>query len=477
MAFNSLTYFLFLPAVFLLFYMCRDKCRWLVLLGASAVFYGALKVPWLPAVLALVTVATYFFGIGLGRCSNETGRKRLLWLGIGANLLVLVSLKYLPAMLTALTPHPSPFAPHFSTLVTVGVSYYVFQAISYLIDIYLEIEEPERHFGYFALYMAFFPKLLQGPIERAGDLLPQLKVKYEFDYDNMRSGMLMFAWGLFKKVVVADRLAQFVNTVYGDVHAYAGLPLVLATWLYAFQIYFDFSGYTDMALGTARMFNIRLTQNFNSPYLATSVADFWRRWHISFSRWILDFIFKPLQMRWRDWRTFGTALALVVTFLVSGIWHGASWGFVAWGLLHGIYLAASVYYRPLQKKIHKALGLEKTRLLNIWQTGVTFQLVCFAWIFFRANSLPDALYVVRHLFDGLNGVRSVLFAHGATELGVALAALAVMLTVRCITARLGSEGLPFSWASGVRWSLYCILVVSLCLFYVDSGRGFIYFQF
>ncbi len=477
MAFNSLTYFLFLPAVFLLFYLCRDRCRWLVLLGASAVFYGALKVPWLPAVLALVIVTTYFLGIGLGRCSDETGRKRFLWLGGGANLLVHVSLKYLPAMLSALTPHPSPLAPHASTLVTIGVSYYAFQAISYLIDIYLEVQEPERHFGYFALYMAFFPKLLQGPIERAGDLLPQLKVKYEFDYDNMRSGMLMFAWGLFKKVVVADRLALFVNAVYDNVHAYAGLPLILATWCYAVQIYCDFSGYTDMALGTARMFNIRLTQNFNSPYLATSVADFWRRWHISFSRWILDYIFKPLQMRWRDWRTFGTALALVITFLVSGIWHGASWGFVAWGLLHGIYLAASVWYRPLQKKIHRALGLEKTRLLKAWQTVVTFNLVCLAWIFFRANSLSDALYVVQNLLFGGKEAEVFLFSHGKRPLFFLLIASASVFVVYLLRDRttLGSNfnARPL-WQ---RWLVYYTLFFALMIMASDYQATFVYSQF
>src|SRR6266567_2200529 len=380
-------------------------------------------------------------------------------------------------MLSALTPHPSPLAPHASTLVTIGVSYYAFQAISYLIDIYLEVQEPERHFGYFALYMAFFPKLLQGPIERAGDLLPQLRQPYEFDYDTMRSGMLTFAWGLFKKVVVADRLALFVNTVYGDVHAYPGLPLILATYFYAFQLYFDFSGYTDMALGTARMFNIRLTQNFNSPYLATSVADFWRRWHISFSRWILDYIFKPLQMRWRDWRTFGTALALVITFLVSGIWHGASWGLVAWGLLHGIYLAASVYYRPVQKKIHRALGLEKTRLLTMWQTVVTFNLVCLAWIFFRANSLSDALYVVQNLLFGGKEAEVFLFSHGKRPLFFLLIASASVFVVYLLRDRttLGSNfnARPL-WQ---RWLVYYTLFFALMIMASDYQATFVYSQF
>ena len=398
MPFNSLKYFLFLPAVYLLFYFVGERARWCVLLAVSLLFYAALHVPYLLAVLVLVTLTTYGFGIWIGRAGSPKAKRTLLWSGIAANVLILVAMKYLPFLsenlqsLSSLLSLDLRIQP-VRAFVAIGVSYYVFQAMSYLFDISLEIETPERHFGYFALYLSFFPKLLQGPIERAGDLFPQLKARYVFNYDNMRFGMLLFTWGLYKKIVIADRLGIYVDQVYGDVHAFNGLSLLLATYSYAFQIYMDFSGYTDMALGSALLFNINLTQNFNSPYLATSVADFWRRWHITFSRWILDYIFKPLQMQWRDWKNWGTAAALVVTFLVSGLWHGASWGFVAWGGLHGLYMASSVFYRPYQKKLHKALRVEKARTLKAWQVFVTFNLVSFAWIFFRANNLADAWYV------------------------------------------------------------------------------------
>lgn len=463
--------------IWILFQWTADRLRWLLLLAASLSFYASLKAPYLPVILGLVAFVTYTVGMRLGRNLDEAGRKRLLWMGVAANLLILVSLKYLPVVFSAL--RFSFFTINFSLPVTIGISYYVFQAISYLSDIYLEIIEPESHFGYLFLSLAFFPKLLQGPIERSGELLPQLKQPYVFDYGMARSGMLLFAWGLFKKVVIADRLALFVNTVYGDVHSYNGLPLILATYFYAFQIYFDFSGYTDMALGSARLFNINLTQNFNSPYLATSVADFWRRWHISFSRWILDYIFKPLQMSWRDLGTAGTAAALLVTFLVSGIWHGASLGFVVWGGLHGAYLAASVYYKPWKKKFHNLLGIgpEKTRLQKIWQIAVTFNLICFTWIFFRANSMADAMFVVRHLFDGVGRIRSMLFAQGATELILALALLTVILAVKSFTTACKRTDIPFCLPVIVRWSVYSMLALSLSLFSVDSGRAFIYFQF
>jgi len=412
MPFNSLKYFLFLPIVYLIFYFVGERARWCVLLAASLMFYAALNVPYLLVVLVLVAMTTYAFGIWLDQAESAKAKRALLWGGVAANVLILVVIKYLPFLsehLRALSTMLSlgvQIQP-IKAFVAIGVSYYVFQAISYLFDIYLEIEKPERHFGYFTLYLAFFPKLLQGPIERASDLIPQLKAKYEFNYDNMRFGMLLFTWGLFKKVVIADRLGLYVDTVYKDVHAFTGLPLLLATYAYAFQIYMDFSGYTDMALGGARLFNINLTQNFNSPYLATSVADFWRRWHISFSRWILDYIFKPLQMQWRNWKNWGTATALVVAFIISGIWHGASWGFVIWGGLHGLYMACSVFYKPYQKKLHKLLGIEKTKFLKYWQIFVTFNLVSFAWVFFRANGVRHALYIISNMFNGIKGVRSV----------------------------------------------------------------------
>lgn len=477
MSFDSLTYLLFLPAVFLLFSLCRDRYRWLALLLSSVVFYAALKAPYLLVVLALVIFSTYLFGLRLGGCQRESVRRLLLWSGVGLNLCILAAIKYIPFLLSRNGINTVVGLPLNQFLISAGVSFYVFQAISYLADLYLEIQQPERHLGYFALYIAFFPKLLEGPIERAGDLLPQLKKRYEFDYNNMRSGMLMLAWGLFKKVVIADRLGLFVNTVYNNLHAYTGMPLILATYLYAFQIYCDFSGYTDMALGAARLFNIRLTQNFNSPYLATSVIHFWRRWHISFSRWILDYIFKPLQLSWRNWGGPGTALAILITFLVAGIWHGASWGFIIWGLLQGIYLSSAFYYRPLQKKLYKALGLKNSRLLKAWQVVITFNLVSFSWIFFRANSLSDAIYVVRHLFDGQGEWRQFLFAQGSAELVITAASLISLAIVHAIVARGGGKNLPFNWPLGARWSLYCVLVLAICLLWVDSSRAFIYYQF
>lgn len=488
MPFNSLKYLLFLPVVYLIFYFVGERARWCVLLAASLIFYSALNVPYLLVVLVLVAMSTYSFGLWLDQTESPKAKRALLWTGIAANVLILVVMKYLPFLsenlkeLSTILSLDAQIQP-IKAFVAIGVSYYVFQAISYLFDIYLEIEKPERHFGYFALYLAFFPKLLQGPIERAGDLIPQLKTKYEFNYDNMRFGMLLFIWGLFKKVVIADRLGLYVDAVYNDVHAFTGLPLLLATYAYAFQIYMDFSGYTDMALGSARLFNINLTQNFNSPYLATSVADFWRRWHITFSRWILDYIFKPLQMQWRNWKNWGTASALVVAFIISGIWHGASWGFVVWGGLHGLYMACSVFYKPYQKRMHKAMGIEKTKLLKVWQVFVTFNLVSFAWVFFRAKSLDDSVYVVKNMMNlggsynelnilGLTDfIRSnVLMNTGKDQSIIFLCSLIAILVVSKMYNKYESSLI-------VRWLFYIIIVMVCLNIGVSNENKFIYMQF
>ena len=480
MPFNSLKYFLFLPVVYLVFYFVGERARWCVLLAASLLFYAALSVPYLLVVLVLVAITTYGFAIWLERAESAKAKQTLLWGSIATNILILAAMKYLPFLsenlralstILSLDAHIQPI----KAFVAIGVSYYIFQAISYLIDIYLEIEKPERHFGYFILYLAFFPKLLQGPIERAGDLIPQLKKPYTFNYDAVRSGLLLFTWGLFKKVVIADRLALYADQVFNNVHDYTGLSLIIGIYAYALQIYFDFSAYTDMARGTGRLFGINLTENFNSPYLATSLADFWRRWHISFSRWILDYIFKPLQMQWRNGKNVGTAAALIITFLVSGIWHGANWGFVVWGLLHGIYLACSVFYRPYQKRLHKYLGIEKTRFLTIWQICVTFNLVSFAWIFFRTANIEDAMYVVSNMFYGMKGLSSKFLLSQDRPNTLTLAITLVMFAVVAMCINRYQQ--TYQNNAIFRWTVYYVLVLSIVLLAVKSKSTFIYFGF
>jgi alginate O-acetyltransferase complex protein AlgI len=471
MPFNSISYLLFLPTVYLIFHYSPDRWRWIVLLAGSYGFYAALKAPYLLAVLLMVTGVSYACGLRIA--AHKITRKRWLWIGSFTCVAILALLKYLPflgSQVNSIFGLKSTFS---ATIISIGVSYFTFQAISYLANIYLEIEEPEHHFGHFALYMAFFPKLLQGPIERPGDLLPQLKKPYHFDYDSMRSGIILFTWGLFKKVVVADRLALYADQVYNNVHGYTGLSLIIGTYAFAFQIYFDFSGYTDMARGTGRMFGVNLTENFNSPYLATSIADFWRRWHISFSRWILDYIFKPLQMGWRNWGLAGTTLALIVTFLVSGLWHGVRWGFVIWGLLHGLYLATSTYYRPYQKRMYKWLGAENKKWVKWWQIFITFNLVNIAWVFFKANNLKDAWYVVSLCFYDINNLDSgLLLSQGKDNIVIlSTAILSVLLAGKIIEAHQRINNII------LRYIIYVSLVLACMNLGISKEVKFIYLGF
>jgi len=471
MFFDSLVYLLFFPAVWLVYQFVPDRQRWIVLLVASIAFYTALRAPVLLLSWAGVVVVSYYCGRAIARKPEGIERTRLLWFGIVANIGVLCAVKYLHPFLEFI--HPA-FAnnPAFSNLfLTLGVSYYTLQSISYLADIYCEIVEPEQHFGRFALYLGFFPKLLQGPIERAGDLLPQLSLPYHASYENLRRGVLLFAWGLFLKVAVANRLATYVGLVYEDVHAHSGIAFILTTYMYAIQILADFSGYTNMALGVALLFNIRLTQNFNSPYSARSVADFWRRWHISFSRWILDYVFKPLQMGWRNAGVWGTVGALLVTFTFSGLWHGASWNFAVWGLLHGVFLAASVLFKPGLDRAFGTIGLRDHPIRRVVQVVVTFNLVAFAWIFFRANSLSDAGYIVTHLFSGVSDY--VILDQGDVKFASLVLALCVMFGVNFLRTRVRLSRQPLL----VRWSLYYLLILAIAHLGIYNGVGFVYLQF
>jgi D-alanyl-lipoteichoic acid acyltransferase DltB (MBOAT superfamily) len=437
-----------------------DRHRWLLLLLASWAFYAIVAAPQLLAALLLVSAVTYALGLCVARCSSPRNSRLALWAGIAANLLALGGLRYLSSSSTTSLSFSS----------AIGVSYYTLQAISYLLDVRAGVTAAERHPGYLALYLAFFPKVLQGPIERAADLLPSLRQARPFSYQEARYGLLLFAWGLFKKVMIADSLAPYVAKAYGDVQAHAGLPLLLATYAYAAQIYYDFSGYTDMALGTARLFGLRLTQNFNAPYLATSIAEFWRRWHISLSRWLLDYLFMPIQLGLRRSEMGGT-VALLVTFGLCGLWHGAHVHFVVWGLLHGTFMAVSVATARWRKRV----GIRLARPLRVL---LTFNLVCFAWIFFRANSLSDAIYVSTHLVSRPAALVSFLNLFDPDRLWLTLAALGLAIAAAASDRETIASERFRSQRPVVRWAAYYALVAAI-LWSLTSRRPepFVYFQF
>ena len=483
MLFNSLQYLIFFPLVVGAYFLIPYRFRWILLLMASYYFYMA----WKPAYIILIIISTlidYFAGIMMGRTDDKKKRKKYLILSLVSNLSLLFLFKYFnffnDSAKTVLEYLNIPFyLPQFRLLLPMGISFYTFQTMSYSIDVYNGVIKPEKHLGIFALYVTFFPQLVAGPIERSENLLPQFREKHDFDYDLATNGLKLIAWGLFKKVVIADRVAILVNTVYNNVHDYTGLPLILATILFAFQIYCDFSGYSDIAIGSAQFMGYRLMENFRRPYFSKSISEFWRRWHISLSTWFKDYIYIPLGgnrvSKWK-WQ-----LNLATVFLISGLWHGASWTFVVWGAIHGFYQIFSIWTSSIRKKIVKLIGLDKIPTLHsILQIILTFTLVCFGWIFFRANNISDAIYVIKNMFINIgNGVPIDQLGLDSFQLKVAFLSIGVMELVHLIqeykkkTIREIISTKPI-W---IRWSLYYILVLCIILLGTFGSQEFIYFQF
>ena len=394
---------------------------------------------WNPAYIILIilsTVVDYFAGLKMGSTDDKSKRKKYLFASLFINLGMLFFFKYYNFFSDSFTyllnefpvMQMGNFLPTFDLLLPVGISFYTFQTLSYTIDVYRGEKEPEKHFGIFALYVSFFPQLVAGPIERSTRLLPQFKEEYKFDYIRVTDGLKLMLWGYFKKVVVADRLAIFVNGVYNDVSGVEGIPLILATVFFAFQIYCDFSGYSDIAIGAAQIMGFDLMDNFKRPYFSKSIPEFWRRWHISLSTWFKDYVYIPLGgNRVSKLRYYAN---LFITFLISGLWHGAAWTFVIWGALHGFYQIFSLLTKKYRYKLKESIGIVNYPTLNKYlQIGVTFVLVDFAWIFFRANSLNDAWYIINNLFAGIisqiSGIGMLSdslsgFGFGKYELAVAI---------------------------------------------------------
>jgi alginate O-acetyltransferase complex protein AlgI len=372
--------------------------RVLVLILFSFFFYY--KSNGIYVLILFITVpVNYYTGLGIARFRNLPGR--ILFIsGILINLLMLGYFKYTDFFISIVNNFRSETIGFMDIFLPVGISFYTFKAISYLTDIYWETLEPERNLLDFTLYISFFGNVLAGPIDRASMFLPQVKQDYFVSKQNISAAVLLIISGLVKKVVIADYLAiNFVDRVFEYPARFSGVENLLAVYGYTLQIYCDFSGYTDLALGISLLLGYKLMENFNFPYKATSVADFWRRWHISLSSWLLDYLFRPLQMKFRNMRMAGNIMALLITFILCGFWHGASWTFIFWGFLHGFYMAFSLVTSKTRKNIRDALGLNGKRILPVMQGIITFHLIAFAWIFFRTPSFEYAGIMLDQIFS------------------------------------------------------------------------------
>ncbi|OPZ73278.1 MAG: Peptidoglycan O-acetyltransferase [bacterium ADurb.Bin478] len=479
MLFNSVAFLLFFPTVVVIYFALPHRLRWLWLLAASLFFYMYWKVSY--GFLLLATAAVdYLAGRGMGRSRSAAIRKGLLCFSLISNLGILFFFKYYNFFSQVLADglqrlQVSCPLPVSQFILPVGISFYTFQSLSYTIDVYRGLIPVERHFGRFLLYVTFFPQLVAGPIERAKNLLPQLMGKFAFDYERVTSGLKLMAWGFFKKLVIADRLAVYVNTVYSQPQDFTGWPVWLATYFFAFQIYCDFSGYSDIAIGAARVMGFTLMENFHRPYYAKSIREFWHRWHISLSTWFKDYLYIPLGgNRVAVWRW---QVNLFLVFLISGLWHGANWTFLVWGALHGFYSLSAVWTRAGRKALTTRLGLEhRPGLLKLMRVAVTFHLVCFAWIFFRADTLADALTLLKNMLIFSADHQSV--ALGRVETAVAIGALLILESVQWLQRRGSIDRLLREKPVVLRLAVYSGLLLLILLFgRMETEQQFIYFQF
>ena len=490
MVFNSLGFLVFFPIVLILYRILPIKLRWVMLLVASYYFYMSWQADLIYLIL-FTTLTSYIAGRVIDKSENERVRKGALVIAICASLFVLVFFKYF----NFLAENVENILLHFgketnltlNLILPVGISFYTFQTLSYVIDVYRGTIEAEKHFGYYALYVSFFPQLVAGPIERPENLIPQLKTKNHFTVEDTVCGLKMMALGFFKKIVVADQIAFYVNAVYNGVStqggdAFNGFTVTLATVLFAFQIYCDFSGYTDIAIGCARIMGIRLMQNFNFPYTATTIKDFWRRWHISLSSWFTDYIYIPLGgSRVRKFRHF---FNLLFVFLVSGIWHGAAWTFILWGVMHGVFQIAGNVTKPMRDRLLDAIGASKDNVvLILLRRLLTFVLVCFSWIAFRANSMQDMMTLYRMLFAGWNDI-SILASLEAMGLSIVplLTTVFSILLMSLLDKELTRDFEIEVFSSKLRFNTYVLVgwIIAFCwILLLASGNesSFIYFQF
>lgn len=499
MLFNSYQFLIFFPIITALYFLLPHKMRWAFLLLASCVFYMAFIPVYIFILLVTISI-DYFLGIQIEKTEDERKRRGLLVLSIISTCAVLFVFKYFNFFNTNAAIIGKFFHLNYPVgilqlALPIGLSFHTFQSLSYVVEVYRKRQKAEHHFGIYSLYVMFYPQLVSGPIERPQHLLHQFYEEHYFDYERVTDGLKLMAWGMFKKIVIADRLSSFVSSVYGKPTDYQGISFIVATFFFAFQIYCDFSGYSDIAIGAAQVMGFRLMCNFNRPYFAQSIAEFWRRWHISLSTWFRDYVYIPLggnrvhQIRWY--------YNLLITFLISGLWHGANWTYIVWGAMHGFFMAFGALTVHIRQKITGYFRLQEDKgVYPFIQRVVTFLLVCFAWIFFRAKNIADAWYIVRHLFagvpdffirvihrqgpigTGMEVFQPVFLGHRAMEFCVAVVLIIFLIAVE-IVQRQGAIRIRLAqqpvW---VRWGCYCSLMITMLIFgYFDISQQFIYFQF
>lgn len=488
MLFNSLTFVLFFILVTGLFFLLPHKYRWFLLLVASCFFYMFFK-PIYILILGFTIVIDYYAGILLENEQDADKKKKYLIMSLVANIGVLAVFKYYNFINDNISDLAQYFGyknqiPYLNILLPIGLSFHTFQAMSYTIEVYRGKQKAERHFGIYSLYVMFYPQLVAGPIERPQNVLHQFHEVKKFDYGRAVSGLRLMLWGMFKKVVIADRLAIITDMVFDHPHSHTATAIAIGCISFTFQIFCDFSGYSDIAIGSARIMGFDLMKNFDRPYTSTKISEFWRRWHISLSTWFKDYLYIPLggnrvsKLRWY--------FNIMVVFVVSGLWHGADWKFIIWGALHGVYQVFGYVTEGPRQKLRDALGISKIGWLDrLWQQSQTFVLVTVAWVFFRADSSKTALYMIGRLpaivGEWANMLRAKTFDYGLSiepyKMILAISVIGVMEYVHWMQRTKAIGPMIDRQPRAIRWGVYYILVLAVIYLGVFVNREFIYFQF
>lgn len=468
MLFNSLQFVAFFIIVTSVYFIIPHRTRWILLLLSSCYFYMAF-LPIYIFILGFTIVVDYFAGIFI-EVSKGHKKRLLLLCSIVANIGVLAFFKYYNFLGESLGNFLDKFGfhthiPYLKILLPIGLSFHTFQALSYTIEVYRGNQKAEKHFGIYALYVMFYPQLVAGPIERPQHMLHQFREKHYFEYNRVVDGLKLMLWGFFKKIVIADRLALYVNAVFNNVEQHNSLTLLTATFFFAFQIYCDFSGYTDIARGSAKVMGFELMINFNRPYFSKSIREFWSRWHMSLSTWFRDYVYFPLGgsrvsniKRYRN---------ILIVFMLSGLWHGANWTFVIWGSMHGIFLIAGTFIKLPQRRFRV--------ISNLIAQFFTFFLVCMSWIFFRANSIHDALTVCKKIFSMSKG--GLFLSSPATFIYSIFGIFCLLLVEFKQEYYMHSFSILYNHYKPVRYLGYTILILIILFIGVFNGGQFIYFQF
>ncbi len=481
MLFNSFEFTVFFPLVAAVYFLLPHRYRWVLLLIASYGFYMAWRVEY--ALLLLIsTVVDFIAARGIGRATDQRGKRRWLWLSIGVNLGLLGTFKYFDFIngnlraLLGMTGMDWP-VPDLGMVLPMGISFYTFQTMSYTIDVYRGHLAPTRRLGHFALFVTFFPQLVAGPIERAPSLLPQFLKKAKLDPALVVSGLKLMLWGFVKKVVVADRVSLVVDHIYATPDTMDAATLILGGLLFGVQAYCDFSGYSDIAIGAARVLGIRLMLNFRTPYLSASIAEFWTRWHISLNAWFRDYVYIPLggnRVTTQRWY-----FNLLVVFFISGLWHGAGWTYVLFGVLHGVYLVMAIATQPLWQRFNEVSGLERVpRLHHALRVTGTFALVTFSWFFFRAYDIGDTITIVERVFQLADGPGTIAALFEVFRPGILAITLTLGIGFLLFDHRLedvvhGRRPLP----PALDLAFHAALLMLLVLFGNYGEVAFMYFQF